>query len=241
MTESLTPDVEQVEFASELSNWIARGTLTHRSVPIYFNGGVLAEIDELVREHDLLTRTLVAEPGLGDDTTSRLAEIQARLEELAAEKEQSKSTWVVRKLIGPDFDAIREYLPEPESPDFPSEPDPLADDASDDERAAHEAEVARVREQLEAMRPEIDAYEKDAAVWVREYNLHGIAAAVVRVRFGNGITQNGVTADELRALRARFGDEPINRLSRAVKDAAEGVEPVVPIPFSRENSQRDLT
>lgn len=234
-------EVESVEFANELDAWIAGSTLTHRSVAIYGDGQILAEIDDLIREHEVLVADAKGEPSLGDETQTRLREVEARLVELDQKKQESKATWVVRKLLAADFTRIEKEHPSPKAPDLPPLPDELPEDATDEQKAEYADQVAAVEAAEREKADEIAAYEAAAEQWVEDYNLASIARAVVKIRFANGREAAGVTIDQLRVLRDRLGVSQINKLSGAVQAAAKDIEPVIPAPFSRDTSLADRT
>lgn len=229
------PEVGVPDFASELDFWIAGGSVTRRSVEIHFDGAVLAEIDELTREYDLIKREQSGEASL-TESIDRIDEINERLEALADRYESSGSTWVVRALVDDDFDAIRATHPEPTAPKIPEVPAEPNDDAPEQEKAEYREALGR----REAVAPEVAEYEKAAATWADTYNLEGMARAVVEIRWKSGRVDAGVTVEQLRAIRAKYGTAPLLKLQAATTDATDK-EPVIPAPFSRGTSQPDLT
>ncbi len=219
---------EPVDFDSEIDSWIAGGTVTKRSVEIYLDKAVHAEIDALLREHDLLEREL-SQVG-GDESLSdpRLADLNARLEKLRDRREASKTTWIVRALTEDDFSEVRGQLPDaPEFPDAPEVPAALPEDATDADRAEHERAMAAVR----ASQAEWEQYEQDSSEWTAQFNMVSVAKAVDEVRHANGKVAQGVTVKTLEGLRAKFGSKPLTRLMEAAA-AASMEEPEIPGPFS---------
>lgn len=219
---------EPVDFDSEIDSWIAGGTVTKRSVEIYLDKAVHAEIDEILREHEVLEREL-AQVG-GDESLSdpRLADLNSRLEQLRERREASKTTWIVRALTEDDFADLRSKMDlAPEFPDLPDVPEALPEDASEEAKVEHERALAAVR----SAQPALEQYERDAAEWTAKFNMLSVARAVDEVRHANGKVARGVTTQTLEGLRAKFGSKPLTRLMEAAA-AASVEEPEIPGPFS---------
>lgn len=203
----------------DLLEFVKRGTSARREVEIYTDHEAAAEcqrIGELIESADDADDD--ADGPLGSATTvERLTEeVTPWLERLKA----SRMTWTVRALSAEEIDQAFEEMPPPKMPVPPKENAP--------------------RPLQEAFTDRVVGYNKHKAKIDGERRLLLISYAVEGISTAAG-TQDSVSADDLRALRAQpHGQGWIDRLWTAVDEASsEEVEPPVPTSPGRSTSSRD--
>lgn len=216
----------------DLMAWIQSGTVATRQVTIYNNPALAAEYETL--EAEMVAAEKTVEDAAGDAPMSAhdpREDIRARMEDLYARWEASKSTWTVRALSDDDIEATYDaQLGGVPSPKQPVPPLPQAG------KKALEDHGEKVTKWAKAV------HEAD-----RERTLHLIAKAVTSVETARG-SVDGVSVDEVRSLRDRphgpqwvglipsgRGQRITGKLAMAVMAATEA-DVEVPRPTSPERS-----
>lgn len=228
----------------DLDAWIGGAAVAERSVEIFARPDLVGTMEEWDRRYTLAEKRAKAagdEASLADD--DELAALAEEGERIHAAWLASKADWRVRAL-----DVDTEMLPiarsAPEYPDLPAftEPEPKAprDHAggkpSATYLAAHTAWQERQTAFLAAQKPEQDDLNRKRETAQDEVNLRLIAAAVVSITFANGNVVEGVTVDQLRAMRTKLGGPQVKKLLDAAQ-LATLAEPAIPVPFSRSDSK----
>lgn len=185
--------------------WLNTGTVAQRSVEIYGRPDYFAEFEALERE--LSVAKEIAESGekmLGDTGVDT---IEAKIEDLYAKWQASKTTWFIRALTAVEIEQIKDDC---------GFPDDLPDDA--DKAAEREHEKANEKANTKA-------------------NHEMVARALVKVQNPSGETvKESITPAEVEQLHARLGDTQILRLVAAAM-VAMTQEVSIPVPLSRKNSK----
>lgn len=217
--EGLTPS-EDAPQDFDLDAWIDGISPTQRSVPIYARPDIMGRYEEIQRQVSVLE----AAARKGETSVTEQGELAALYAERDGLYEQwigSKTTWYVQAL---DDDVIRDIEathPVPELPTVPPQPRP------DAPKAAHDAHAAAVKKRdTAAAKPKY----RDA---LDARHIAFVAAAVVRIEDHTGRTvATNVTADQLRAMRAKpRGVLQVGSLLAAALQA-KAQDPVIPAPFS---------
>lgn len=198
--------------------WISGASISKRSVLIYGKPGLYARMQDLERQHRALVDEAGADATLGD---TKIADLETEMNEIVAEFQASKSTWTVRPLSEPQTEAITaEVGDEPKRPTPPRQNAPDADVATFDRKSK--------------------AYQAASSEYADAVNLRVIAAAVESIEFADGRKADGVTLEQLQAMREALGDIQLQKLINETT-LATVEEPVIAAPKSRKNSQVDQT
>lgn len=218
-----------------VDDWIAGGKISERSVDVYSKPGLRARYDDLARQYDTALAARDAAPGtdMGDTTIPDLVE---QLDAVRQEFLDSKVTWYVRALDSDDTDAIRDAVDasgHAKPGDAPAGPEPLPDDATDEDRAAHAEKVKAHEKALRAHQRAVEEFklERDAQL---------IARATTRLVHPGGRVATSVTVEQVKALHKVLGRPQVMPLLGAIGQAT-AEEPEVPIPFWLEPSPDDQT
>lgn len=186
-------------------SWLSTGTVAQRSVEVYGRPDLFAEFEALERQ--LSVAKEVEESGdkmLGD---TGVETIEAKLEDLYAEWQKSKTTWFIRALTAAEIDKIKDDC------GFPAD---LADDADDKAQKA---------------------FQKAAEKANTKANHEMVARSLVKVQNPAGETvKEAIKPAEVAQLQARLGDTQILRLVAAAM-VAMTQEVSIPVPLSRKNSK----
>lgn len=217
--------------AFDLMAWIQSGTVATRQVTIYNNPALAAEYEALEAEMKAAEQDI--EDAGGDAPMSARdprEDIRARMADLYARWEASKSVWTLRALSDDDIEATYSEQGGVPSPKQPVPPLPQAG------KKALEDHAEKITKWAKAV------HEAD-----RERTLHIIAAAVTSVETALG-TADSATVEQVRALRDRphgpqwvglipsgRGQRITGKLAMAVMAATEG-DVEVPRPTSPERS-----
>lgn len=239
-----TPEAEQAQsgetfiedFDAGFDEWIAGATIARRSIPIYADGGLMAEYQELLRKREI---ALEQDQGESSQGESDLDVIEAEIAALYERRELSKATWVVRALDSDDWDAIREVLPEPEAPDVPEEPT-LHEKASPSQREAYKRAKAKYDEALPDFEAAVKKYETESTEYVRKLNLQIVWRGVDEIRFPNGKVTKSISLEQVEAVAKKIGRVQIGALVAEINKASAG-EVDIPAPFSRTGSEGATT
>src|SRR5690606_27843947 len=235
------PTLEPVDFDEALDDWIAGASLARASVVVYGNGAVAARMHAIVRE----LAEAGYEPGSVEgedtlvDTDDRLRALEAEWERLNAEREASRTEWVVED-VSAALDEIRALVgPLPEPPD-PLEEPVLPSNPSEAQRRAHEKAVAAYEAARPAYEEALREYEAASMKWMDTFALRLIERAVVEIRFANGKKAPGISFEKLSELRQRIGERQLLDVKNAIDRLMKG-EMVVEAPFSRNVSRPGRT
>jgi hypothetical protein len=93
----------------DLDAWIDGSKPTERSVTLVGRGDLVAEAEAVLRRYEVAKQIPEGDRGITDDTP---ASLEARLEELYAEMEASRSTWYLHALRPEEQDAARKAAEE---------------------------------------------------------------------------------------------------------------------------------
>lgn len=228
-------DETLTEAAFDLLDWIKTGTVARRQVVIFTDHEAHSEAARITAEMDALGWT--AEQAAEDErrrgrpadgplseagdsgTADQLAALERELGTWSERLDASRMVWTVRAISQDEaqraYDAIKQ----------PSMPLPPKEGAA---ASVQEAWAARVAE-VNVKRREADELRQ----------LHAIAAAVESVETPAGVRE-GVTVDELKALRGiPHGAQWIEKLAAAMDAATtEDIAPPVPTSPARSTSTR---
>lgn len=223
--ENITPE------AFDLMAWIQSGTVATRQVTIYNNPALAAEYEAL--EAEMKAAEKAVEDAGGDAPMSAKEpreDIRARMDDLYARWEASKSVWTVRALSDDDIEATYAEIGGVPSPKQPVPPLPQAG-----------------KKALEDHGEKVTKWAKAVHKADRERTLHIIAVAVTSVETAIG-TADSATVEQVRSLRDRphgpqwvglipsgRGQRITGKLATAVMAATEA-DVEVPRPTSPERS-----
>ncbi|TSD68134.1 hypothetical protein [Aeromicrobium piscarium] len=232
-----TPDLENevvpADFDDAFGDWIGGAALTKRSVTIYGRPDLAAEFQSLEREKAVLEESSELTDTMAGDP--RLHEIEQAMGELYDQWQASKSEWIVQD-ISAQIDQVNEAVGDaPVAPEAPEEPK-LRKGASDVQKRAHTVAMQKYDQAKAEHEAAVREYEKAASKWSEEYALQFLAHAVVEVRFPDGRVSDGVSVEQLRAMRAKLGERQLRRLQDEARQAMT-TEPVISAPFSPSDSQ----
>lgn len=99
------PGTDVAPASFDLDAWIDGSKPTERSVTLVGRGDLVAEAEAVLRRYEVVKQIPEGDRGINDDTP---ASLEARLEQLYAEMEATRTTWYLRALPPEDMKAATE-------------------------------------------------------------------------------------------------------------------------------------
>lgn len=205
-----------------LDDWLDGAQRTERSVTLYARADLLADVDELQAKLRQVEEVAEEDRSYGD--SSEAAAIQAQIDDLYIQLDDSKMVFRVSFLDDEEVDAINEQVKK----DLKDEADKAAVEARKEAREkCKRLEITAVNDINTITRQMANTAADE--VLKREMNVRTIAAAVVSPK---------ISVEQVRKLYKKVGDAQIALLSQAYTRAAVEA-PQVAVPKSLKPSPTD--